>query len=1068
MASGDRSERKQRHWDCIESSKPNGRAGPGGKSHRSRSRLRPMKVGCVNVQGLPDHKWAAVTALLDDGVFDYLFLLETWYIRHEARRRDPRVIAATPAPLHYAKSGHPPGGIIVLGTSRARAWLRGEAIVHGQEAIVISTTQGRFAGVYLPPRMSPTEVETSLDAIVGCDAILGDINTRFNGLPLQHGTPGPPPRLEVFRRWMRKGAITHTMPVQDPSPIARGRCDGMLNVDHCFTRPNLRSAILTLPQTSALGFQSDHHYALHLRLNPTIEETDGAFRLRRYRIRGLEEEIKVEAVRRLWERCSGHRPHLFERTSHIDRRNDDLVEVCQRISKAILGEASNRRQSYRSRTSSAPPMPSAVPLHTDDKDDYGIRGSIRLYKRAVRISQENGPLLPTETGRNRGITAIEEVAEGFAHRFTSESPLPDPEVFDHDNEANDGGNAIEEFSIEEVTRELRHQDASKSCGGDGVHIRLMKSLATTSFVQALAVLYNSCIRRGKTPRSWNETVVCLIIKDPHRRKDADNVRPISLIVMFRKVFERLLLRRFDANGWARVQPAQAGFRSHYSTCINAAILHALLASRRVTHVAFLDFRAAFDVVDHGILAGILRRRGCPEQMLALIANLTFFDVFSRVVSDSRISRRFARTRGVLQGSPLSPYLFNIFVDGLLEELNAEKGPIPRSLFFADDGVLLGASSREIQQLLNIVEKWTVSHKIGLNVKKCGYLAPQGCEDVVSVGGVEVGKVDEYVYLGFPFTIRGIDFTKHLTKRLSQACGRATFLSLHSDDWGIAHRNRVYRQYLAPMFEYGAPLLAAWAENDPGLWRETQEASKTLFGWISGYTSFPHLTRNLLGWLDLPRRFAALKTLFQVVIRGAPLDSPLRRLAGLTWEPKSFFTCLTTDPAFKEYLQSTHDLPQAMTQKKIRKSVYSFLQKRKENSLHQEASKKPLTRMIPASSRLKRDMRGADCILKAPRHYQKPFLQYRRGTFHINQICVCGERFRRGHEECFRLRGVSWLSKTEIRIIVRIRRTLGTKSTFTDIDFLLNSGKFRRAYRILMHISRSLMRTNSSDIDQNPP
>jgi hypothetical protein len=32
------------------------------------------------------------------------------------------------------------------------------------------------------------------------------------------------------------------------------------------------------------------------------------------------------------------------------------------------------------------------------------------------------------------------------------------------------------------------------------------------------------------------------------------MRPITLIGMFRKVFERLLLRRFDTGGWARVQP----------------------------------------------------------------------------------------------------------------------------------------------------------------------------------------------------------------------------------------------------------------------------------------------------------------------------------------------------------------------------------------------------------------------------------------------------------------------------------------------------------------------------------
>ena len=56
-----------------------------------------------------------------------------------------------------------------------------------------------------------------------------------------------------------------------------------------------------------------------------------------------------------------------------------------------------------------------------------------------------------------------------------------------------------------------------------------------------------------------------------------------------------------------MQPTQAGFRSHYSTCTNAAVLHSLLESYRITHVVFLDFKAAFDVVDYSLLTDVLRR-----------------------------------------------------------------------------------------------------------------------------------------------------------------------------------------------------------------------------------------------------------------------------------------------------------------------------------------------------------------------------------------------------------------------------------------------------------------------------
>jgi hypothetical protein len=108
------------------------------------------------------------------------------------------------------------------------------------------------------------------------------------------------------------------------------------------------------------------------------------------------------------------------------------------------------------------------------------------------------------------------------------------------------------------------------------------------------------------------------------------------------------------------------------------------------------------------------------------------------------------------------------------------------------------------------------------------------------------RLDYYVYLGFPVTDVGIDFKGHLTGCLDQALGRTAFLTLHSDRWGSAHRLWVYRQYLAPMFEYGAPLVTAFAEGLSTLWTTTIEATKSLTGWIAGYTSSTYLTRSLLG------------------------------------------------------------------------------------------------------------------------------------------------------------------------------------------------------------------------------
>lgn len=241
----------------------------------------------MNVQGLPNHKWKAVTGLIEDDIFDYLFILETWYVDHAARRGDPMVITTTEIPSAPLLSGHYSGGITLLGTPRAQAWLQGDPVVCGQEAITICTTHGQLTGLYLPPRLPPDHVKATLDSIADSDVILGDMNTRFDGLALQQGSPGPSLRLEVFRRWMDASPFIHVMPAGDKAFIAGSPCEIMLNLDHCFVRDNLRSQVLRLPNTRGLGITSDHRHALSLTLNGSSEDPKTTLRLPRYRIRLL-------------------------------------------------------------------------------------------------------------------------------------------------------------------------------------------------------------------------------------------------------------------------------------------------------------------------------------------------------------------------------------------------------------------------------------------------------------------------------------------------------------------------------------------------------------------------------------------------------------------------------------------------------------------------------------------------------------------------------------------------------------------------------------------------------------
>ena len=96
------------------------------------------------------------------------------------------------------------------------------------------------------------------------------------------------------------------------------------------------------------------------------------------------------------------------------------------------------------------------------------------------------------------------LADAFSSVFVAEPFGPLPEMM-RGNE-----NCIPDLEIEseDVKRELLKLNIYKSCGPDGVHPKLLKSLAyDSSFVDAVTKLFKECLSSGDIPEIWKTASV---------------------------------------------------------------------------------------------------------------------------------------------------------------------------------------------------------------------------------------------------------------------------------------------------------------------------------------------------------------------------------------------------------------------------------------------------------------------------------------------------------------------------------------------------------------------------------
>ena len=360
----------------------------------------------------------------------------------------------------------------------------------------------------------------------------------------------------------------------------------------------------------------------------------------------------------------------------------------------------------------------------------------------------------------------------------------------------------------ELKKLIDQMAKAKSSGIDDFKIEIIKNPCEL-LLDIIYKLFQLFFMNNTIPDLWNEVAVIPIFKKGDD-KLIENHRPISLSSQLRRLFERLLLKHINIDLISLLHPSQGGFLKARSTSHQITLLDQIMKKHNATAV-FLDLMAAYDSVPRSLLwYYLITKLPKSKRSLRIVQYLRilFDDNISRLQIHGKRGLPIINHSGLLQGSSISPILFNIFLNPLIEALEKLPGDINiggikiNSIFYADDGCLVGKSRKLLQDQLKVCDLWAEESGMNFAPKKCQVLNNKNFKRKLILNNQELDFIEEFKYLGCPFNDYGIDNEKLLKDSIKCVKFYTTWLMKRNlADYGLKMKSNLFNTFISSRIEY---------------------------------------------------------------------------------------------------------------------------------------------------------------------------------------------------------------------------------------------------------------------------